>query len=107
MCGKASETQAHVLAGCSKLVKSKYLIPQDAALMILFYDMLKVLDLVTTAPQWYSLEQPKPLYENDKGKAYWHVLAFAENVEVRNNRIDATVINKEKKKVCLLEKICP
>ena len=60
----------------------------------------------TTVPQWYSLEQPKPLNENGKGKAYWHVLVFAENVEVRNNRIDATVINKEKKKVYLLEKIC-
>ena len=69
--------------------------------------MLKDLDLVTTVPPWYSLEQPKPLYENEKGKAYLDVPVFAENVEVRNNRIDARAINKEKKKVYLLEMSCP
>ena len=56
-------------------------------LKILFYEILQDLDLVTTAPPWYSLEQPKPLYENDKGKAYWDVPVFAENFEVINNRI--------------------
>ena len=70
MCGKVPETQAHVLAGCSKVAQSKYLVRHDSALKILFYEMLKDVDLVATAPPWYSLEQPKPLYENDKGKAY-------------------------------------
>ena len=69
--------------------------------------MLKDLDLMTKIPPWCSMEQPKPLYENDNGKAYWDVLIFAENVEVSNNRIDARVINKEKKKVYLLEMSCP
>ena len=107
MCGKVSETQAHVLAGCSKLAQTKYLTRHDAALKILFYEMLKDLDLVTFVPPWYSLDQPKPLYENDKGKAYWDVPVYAENTEVRSNRIDARVINKEKKKVFLLEMSCP
>ena len=106
-CVTVSETQAHVLAGCRKLASSKYLIHHEAALKILFYEMLKDLDLVTTIPPWYSWEQLKPLYKNDKGKAYWDVPVFAENVEVRKNRIDARVINKEKKKVYLLEMSCP
>ena len=63
--------------------------------------MSKDLDMVTTVPPCYSLEPPKPLYENDMGKAFWDILAFAENVEVRNNRI-----NKEKKNVYLLEINC-
>ena len=71
------------------------------------YEMPKDLALVTTIPPWYSLEHPKPLYENDKGKPYWDVPVFAENVAVRNNRIDARVINEEKKKVYLLEMSCP
>ena len=69
--------------------------------------MLKDLDLVSTIPPWCSMEQPKPLYENDNGRAYWDVPVFAKNVEVRNIRIDARVINKEKKKVYLLEMSCP
>ena len=68
--------------------------------------MLKDLDLVTTVLPWYSLEQLKPLYEN-KGNACWDVPVFTENIEVRNNRIDTRVINKERKKVYLLEMNCP
>lgn len=106
MCCQVSETQAHVLAGCCKLAHSKYFIRHDAAFKILFYEMSKDLDMVTTVPPCYSLEQPKPLYENDKGKAFWDIPAFAENVEVRNNRIDARGINKEKKNVYLLKISC-
>jgi len=60
--------QARILAGCSKLAQSKYLIRHDAALKTLFYEILKDLDLVTTVLPWCSLEQPKPLYENNNGK---------------------------------------
>ena len=69
--------------------------------------MLKDLNLVTTVPPCYSLEQPKPLSENDKGKLFWDVPVFVENVEVRNNRIDARGINKEKTIVYVLEMSCP
>ena len=82
----------------------KYICDFKRLLIIIIVTIMKDLDWVTTAPRWYSLEQPKPLYKNDKGKAYWDVPVFAENVDVRNNRIDARVINKEKKKkVYLLE----
>ena len=92
---KASETQAHVLAKCSKLAQSRYLIHNDAALKIPFYKMLKDLDLMNMVPPWYLLEQPKPFFESDKGKACWGVQVFAENVEARNNNNDAGGINKE------------
>ena len=101
MCGKASETQTQLLAGFNKLAQLKYLLRHDAALKIPFYEMLKVLDLVTTVPPWYSLEQPKPLYKNEKGKAY--TSQYSQRIDV-DNRIDARVINKEKSKVYLLEK---
>ena len=68
---------------------------------------MKDLDLVTTVPPWYSQNMPKPLYENKRGKAFWDIPLYAEHVEVRNNSIDCTVIEKERKKVVLLETSCP
>ena len=73
MCGKAAETQAHVLAGCSALAQSKYMTRHNEALKVIFYELLKDLDLVTSIPPWYSQNTPKPLYKNEKGKALWDV----------------------------------
>ena len=74
---------------------------------MIFYELLKDLDLVTSVPPWYSQNTLKPLYENEKGKALWDVPLYAEYAEVGNNRIDCTVIDKKKKKVVLLEMSCP
>ncbi|PFX11874.1 hypothetical protein AWC38_SpisGene24260 [Stylophora pistillata] len=50
---------------------------------------------------------PKPLCENRTGKALWDMPPYAEHAEVRNNRTDCTVIDKERKKVVLVEMSCP
>ena len=80
MRGKAAETHAHVLAGCGALAQSKYMTRHNAALKVIFYEILKDLDLdlVTSIPPWYSQNTPKPLYENEKGKALWDVPLYAE-----------------------------
>ena len=59
----------HVLAGCGALAQSKYMTRHNAALKVIFYELLKDLDLVTSIPPWYSQNTPKPQYENEKGKA--------------------------------------
>ena len=106
MCGKAAETQAHVLAGCGALAQSKYMTRHNAALKVMFYELLKDLDLVTSTPPCYSQNTPKTLYEKEKGKALCDVPLYAEYAEVRIKRIDCTVIDK-KKKVVLFEMSCP
>ena len=68
MWGKAAKTQAQVLAGFGALAQSKYMIRHNAALKVIFYELLKDLDFVTTVPPWYSQNMPKPLYENKRGK---------------------------------------
>ena len=103
LCSKAHETQAHVLAGCCALAQMKYLSRNNAALQILFFELLKGLELVDSVPPWYSPAQPKVLYENSRAKAYWD----AESTEVRANRIDACIVDKESKRVMLLEISCP
>ena len=54
LCGKASETVAHILAGCPALAQSKYLQRHNAVLKIVFFEMLNTLDLVDSLPPWYS-----------------------------------------------------
>ena len=39
-CGKAPERVAHIPSGCSALAQSKYLSRHDAALKVLFYELL-------------------------------------------------------------------
>ena len=46
LCGKAAETVAHVLAGCSALVQSKYLQRYNAVLKVIFLEMVHSLDLM-------------------------------------------------------------
>ena len=101
------ESVPHVLSGCSVLAQSKYKTRHDAALKVLFFDLLCDMGLIESAPSWCSPETPKPEYKNDRASAFWDVPVYAEKTEVRANRIDARVVDKQKKKVLLLEMSCP
>ena len=46
MCGKSPENVRHVLAGCVTLAQTKYLARHNGALKILFFEMLKDLELI-------------------------------------------------------------
>ena len=78
---------AHVISSCGALAKTKYMQRHNAASKILFFEFLKDLDLIQCIPPWYSPVSPKPEYKNDGACAYWDVPVFAENTEVRANRI--------------------
>ncbi|XP_068731205.1 uncharacterized protein [Montipora capricornis] len=103
MCGEKPECLAHVLAGCSVLAQSRH----NAALKIPFFEMLKDMDPIESKPPWYSPVQPKPVYENDKAEAYWNVPVYPESAVVKSNRVDLRIVDKEKKKVLLMEMTCP
>ena len=107
MCTKELESVPHVLAGCSALVQTKYMSRHNSALKILFFEILRECGLIDKIPPWYSQVVPKPVYENENHKAFWDVPVYAENAEVRANRIDARIINHEEKKITLLEMSCP
>ena len=64
LCNKAPESVAHVLAGCTALAQTKYTTRHNAALKILFFEILQDLGLVDSVPPWYSLLKPKPVYES-------------------------------------------
>ena len=46
LCRKAPEPLVHVLAGCSALAQSKYLERHNAALKVLFFEMIRDLRLI-------------------------------------------------------------
>ena len=86
---------------------TKYLARHNSALKILFFEMLRDQNLVSKVPPWYSPVQPKPVYENERAKAFWDVPVYAESVMVKTNRIDARIVEKERKRVAVIEMSCP
>ena len=58
LCGRCPESVAHVLAGCSALAQSKYLERHNAALKVLYFELLRDLKLINEVPPWYSPVQP-------------------------------------------------
>ena len=89
MCGKAAENFPHVLSWCGTLAQSIYMYKarHDAALKVLFFDLLSDVGLIESAPSWCSPETPKLEYKNDRASAFWDVPVYAEKTEVRANRI--------------------
>ena len=79
MCSKSPESVPHVLAECGALAQTKYLERHNAALKILFFEMLKDLELISEVPPWYSKTQPKPSYENGSAQALWDVPVYADS----------------------------
>ena len=107
MCGKAPECIAHVLAGCPSLGQTKYMERHNTALKVLFFEILRDLDLIETVSPWSSRIEPKPLYESTQVQAFWDSPVYAEHTTVRANRVDGCIIDHKEKKVLLVEMSCP
>ena len=107
LCGDSLENVQHILSGCSALAQTKYLQRHNNAFKILFFKVLRSLDLITKVEPWFSQVTPKPLYENQHATAFWDFPLFADTTQVKANRIDATVIAKNSKQVRVIEMSCP
>ena len=106
MCGKAVESVPYVLSGCGALAHSKYKTRHDAALKVLFFDLLSDMALIESAPSWCSPETPSQSTRMIEPAPSGMCQVYAEKTEIRANRIDARVVNKQKK-VLLLEMSFP
>ena len=60
-----------------------------------------------TEEPWYSRINPKPMYGNERATAYWDVPLYAESNLGTASRIDATIVDKGKREVSLIEMSCP
>ena len=104
MCGKAPECIAHALAGCSSLAQTKHLERHNAALKVLFFEILRDLDLNETVPPWFSRIEHKPMYESTHAQAFWDVQVYAEHTVVCANRVDRRIVEK---RLLVEEMSCP
>ena len=52
-------------------------VPTDGWNLIIFFEVLRSLDLITKVEPWFSQVTPKPLYENEHATAFWDVPLFA------------------------------
>ncbi|CAH3123920.1 unnamed protein product [Porites lobata] len=107
LCGKVAESVAHVLAGCSSLEQTKYLCRHNAALKILFFELLREHGLIEEVAPRYSPVMPKPAYQSTTSEAFRDIPIYADHNEVRANRIDARLVSHERKEVCTTEMSCP
>ena len=69
LCGDSLENVQHILSGCSALAQTKYLQRHNNAFKIVFFEVLRSLDLITKVEPWFSQVTPKPLYENEHATA--------------------------------------
>ena len=104
LCGDSLENVQHILSGCSALAPTKYLQRHNNAFKILFFEVLRSLDLITKVKPWFSQVTPKPLYENEHATAFWDVPLFADTTQVKANRI---VIDKTSKQFRVIEMNSP
>ena len=107
LCNKAPESVRRPCRGwLYRLAQNKHTTRHNAALKILFFEILQDLGLVDSVPPWYSPIKPTPVYESNNAQAFWDVPLFAEHQEVRANRVDARIINHASKRVITLEMSC-
>ena len=75
------ENVQQILSGCSALAQTKYLQRQKNAFKVLFFEVLRSLDLITEVEPWFSQVTPEPLYENERATAFWNVPLFADTTQ--------------------------
>ena len=75
----------------------------NAALKVLFFEMLRDLKLADSVPPWYSRVEPKPIYESTDAQAFLDVPVYAEHTFVRANRVDARFVDHKVKRVLSVE----
>ena len=47
------------------------------------------------------------MYENERAISYWDIPLYPDNTHVKADRIDATIVDKENKKISVIEMSCP
>ena len=86
---------------------SIYLARHNAALKILFFEILRDLGLLEEVPPWYSPVEPKPTHESRDAQAFWDIPVYAVQTEVRANifsklfKIFPTYLHKACCRICM------
>ena len=110
LCKDGQESVMHLLSHCSQLAKKVYIQRHNNVLKCFFFEMLRKLVLIETAPQWFSLAEVKPQYENEKYTVNWDIPEYSgrDGETIRDSaRPDGKVVMKNEKKIFLIEQTVP
>ena len=72
---------------------------RNGALMILFFKLVRDLELIENTPPSYSKTTPKPEYHNQRASAFLDVPLFADDTEVTANNTDARLFDKQARRI--------
>ena len=106
LCHQKEESVKHLISNCGELAKKVYIDRHDNVLRCFFFPMLLQLGLVEKLPTWFTYENVKPIYENDKYEAYWNVPEYSGRdgkQEEEVPRPDGKIVMVEERKIYLVE----
>ena len=111
ICRLNPESVLHILNNCQILAKHAYKKRHDNVLKVFFFELLKKFELVDKVPPWFTNNEVKPIYENEKVKITWDIPEFTgANDDINETQVlrpDGKLIWKEEKKIYLIEMTCP
>ena len=67
---QTTESISHILPGCGLFAPSKYLSWYNNAVKILFFEVIRLLDVFSSMRPSYLKAKPKPMYKNERVVAY-------------------------------------
>ena len=106
LCKSGNESVSHILNRCKVMLESAYLKRHNQVLKCFFNQMLLNYELIDTCPPWFSQNEMKPYYENDKACAWWDIPEFAEastDNERKVRRPDGKLKLKHEKRIFIIE----
>ena len=106
LCNKGNESVKHLLSNCGMLVKKVYTKRHNDALKTFFFEVLHKFGFIDHIPPWFTNENIKPMYENDKYIVYWNIPEFSgKDGETLKERAtpDGKIVLKKEKKIYLIE----
>jgi len=110
LCRTGQESVKHLLSNCPELAKNIYIKRHNNVLKCFFFEMLRKLKLIETAPEWFSLVEVKSKYENEDYEVNWDIPEYSgrDGESIKDSaRPDGKLVMKNEKKIYLIEQTVP
>ncbi|XP_044760829.1 uncharacterized protein LOC123318276 [Coccinella septempunctata] len=105
LCAEKTETIDHIISGCTKLAKTRYIERHNQVAKIVYLELLKMCGMEHDDTPYYKYE-PNAVRENVQFKIYWDKTILT-NRTVQHNRPDITLVDRRKKKTYLIDVAVP
>ena len=105
LCDKAVETVMHVLAECSQIAQSEYLVRHNQVARYVHWRLLENHGFIVDGQQWFQHE-PTAVVENENAKILWDFNIYTDHV-ITARRPDIVVLDKASHSGLIIDINCP